>query len=741
MTSAAPPRGVIERAPPPLAETVGLSPAEHAAIAAGLGRAPNAVEIRCFGVLWSEHCAYKHSRQVLRRLPSTGPGVLQGPGENAGVVAIGGGWAVVFKMESHNHPSAVDPYNGAATGVGGIIRDVLAMGARPIALLDSLRFGPLTDARTRRLLAGVVGGIAGYGNSIGVPTVGGELAVDPAYRDNPLVNVACLGLVRVEDIARARADPPGAVLLYAGARTGRDGIGGAAFASDVLDKAAEQEDRSAVQIGDPFAGKCLIEATLEALGTGRVLGLQDMGAGGLACAAAEMAGRAGRGVTLDLDRVPRRERGMPPHEVLLSESQERMLLVVLPEDASPLASVYRRRGLDAEVVGRVTSDGRFTVRSGGAIVADVPVTLLTQAPARRTAARRPVPPPRAADESGADGPAPDAGEVLLQLLATPEVASKAAIYEQYDHMVQVRTAVRPGRDAAVLRLPEAPPLGLALAADGNGRWCAVDPYGGAAASVLEAAANLACVGAEPVAMTDCLNFARPEDPEVFWTFAQAVEGLADAARALGVPVVGGNVSFYNEGPAGHILPTPVVAMVGVIPHLGEDGHPPEESAPIVLIGEPAGALGGSLYAREVWDRARRTCHRPDLEGAPRTLACVRQAVRRRLLALAHDVSDGGVAVAVAETCLALNRGATIILPEASGDMVLFGEGGTRFIGVVAPERLFDLEALAREHAVPLVQIGHLEGRRLRIRASGRAAVDLSLRRLRRAWTSLSREDL
>jgi len=724
---------------------VNLTAEEYRVICASLGRAPNEVERHCFEVMWSEHCAYKHSREILRRLPTAGARVLQGPGENAGVVDLGEGWAVVWKMESHNHPSAVDPYHGAATGVGGIIRDVLAMGARPIALLDSLRFGPLDGVRARRLLHGVVGGIAGYGNRVGIPTVGGEVAVDPAYRENPLVNVACLGLVRSDRIARGRADPPGAVLLYAGARTGRDGIGGAAFASDALDAETEPSDRAAVQIGDPFAGKCLVEATLEALGTGHVLGLQDMGAGGLTCAAAEMSARSGRGVVINLDRVPCRESSMTSREILLSESQERMLLVAAAEHVEVLASIFRRWGLVADVVGRVTEDGRFHAQAGGASVADLPAALLTHAPSRRVV---PVPPSTdGVEASRARPPLRDPARMLLRLLATPEVCSKQPIFEQYDHMVQVRTVVRPGFGAAVLRLPESPPRGLALTVDGNGRWCAVDPYGGAAASVLEAAANLACVGAEPLAVTDCLNFASPEVPEVFWTFVRAVDGIAAACRALDVPVVGGNVSFYNEGPGGPILPTPVVAMVGLIPDVRGVPPPAAEGDGLILLGPPEAALGGSLYAREAWGKHGGALFAVDFPAAARTLACVREAVRRGVIALAHDVSDGGLAVALAECCLALGSGADILLPAAERtDAALFGEGGTRIVCAVPRAHLPDVRVLALEHDVPLAVLGQLEGRLLRIRDAGETgataiqgeggAIVLALDQIRRAWMRL-----
>ncbi len=719
----------ISTAAPP-----GLTADEYALICARLGRAPNAVETRCFQVMWSEHCAYKHSREVLRQFPTRGPGVLQGPGENAGVVAIDETWALAWKMESHNHPSAVDPYNGAATGVGGIIRDVLAMGARPIALLDSLRFGPLGDPQARRLLEGVVAGIAGYGNSIGVPTVGGELAVDAAYAGAPLVNVACLGLVRVDRIARSRADQAGTVLLYAGARTGRDGIGGAAFASEVLDEAGAEDDRAAIQIGDPFAGKCLVEATLEAWETGRVLALQDMGAGGLTCAAAEMAAHGGTGVLLELNRVPLREREMAAAELLLSESQERMLLVVGEEHAEEVAAVYRRWGLVTEIVGRVTADGRFRALHRGDVVVDLPAELLVGAPASAgQTPRLSLPPtPRAASTVRPE-------TALLRLLAAPEVACRAHIYEQYDHMVQVRTVVRPGEGAAVLRLPEIAPAALAMTADGNGRWCAADPFGGGTAAVLEAAANLACVGAAPLAVTDCLNFGNPGDPAVFSTFSQVVEGMAEACRVLGVPVVGGNVSFYNEGPAGPVLPTPVVAMVGLIPEIRGAPRAGEDGDALVLLGAPGGRFGGSLYAREIGGEAAPGFHGPDPAQARRTLECVREAVRQGVIVQAHDISDGGIAVTAAECCLRADCGAEVSVgAHADVDSALFGEGGTRIVAATPRTSLPALEELGRTHGVPVTALGRLTGRRLRITAGGERVIDLSLRRVRQAWMSLER---
>ncbi|MGH2372698.1 MAG: phosphoribosylformylglycinamidine synthase subunit PurL [bacterium] len=761
------------------ATAIGVPDRDHREIVRRLGREPNAVEARMFAVMWSEHCGYKHSRRTLRRLPSTSPRVLSGEGSNAGVVSIGGGWAVAFKMESHNHPSAVDPYNGAATGVGGIIRDVLAMGARPIALLDSLRFGPLDDARSRRLAGGVVAGIAGYGNAIGVPTVGGELLTDPCYRDNPLVNVACLGLVRADRVMSAAARDPGNAVVYVGARTGRDGIGGAAFASVELDEAREQTDRASVQIGDPFTGKSLIEATLEALDGGAVVAMQDMGAGGITCASSEMAAHGRVGMTIDLDRVPLREAGMRPEEILLSESQERMLLVVRPEDSARVADVYRRWGLAAEVIGHVTTDPRLRVTWKNRTVVDLPPDALADAPVYNPEAREPD--RRALRRTSGPGPsrvAHDPAAALLRLLAHPDVASKRAIFEQYDHMVGVRTVQPPGADAAVLRVLDMPPVGLALVADGNGRWCADNPRTGAARIVLEAAANLACVGAEPVAVTDCLNFGNPERPEVFWTFREAVEGIADACTALDVPVIGGNVSFYNEATAsvnaahegaaepdgrtrampGGILPTPVIGMVGVIDDISRCPWPGfvREGDLVVLLGAGEVSLDASLYSAAIEGQAGGLAPEPDLSVCARAIRCVRQASRDGLLASAHDVSDGGTAVALAEACIHGQIGAEVTLTEASGPgaraddragvaaaETWFGEGPGRFVASVEPDRLGALEALARTHGVVCRVIGVVGGTSLRIRGpeslirnTPPRAVDVPIRVLTGAWNSL-----
>jgi phosphoribosylformylglycinamidine synthase II len=720
----------------------GLSARDYRDVRARIGREPNAVEARMFAVMWSEHCGYKHSKAVLRRLPSRSSRVVSGPGENAGVVAIGAGWAIAFKMESHNHPSAVDPFNGAATGVGGIIRDILAMGARPVALLDSLRFGPLDEPRARRLAAGVVAGIAGYGNAIGVPTVGGELLADPCYRDNPLVNVACLGLVRADRVATAAASGPGNTVLYAGARTGRDGIGGAAFASAELDEAREVADRASVQMGDPFAGKLLIEATLAALETGGIVAMQDMGAAGLTCASCEMAARGRVGMILDLDRVPLREAGMRPEEILLSESQERMLLVTTPEAAGAVAAIYHRWGLAAEAVGTITGERRLRVLADGRPVADLPPEALASAPAYAPAAEAPdglaarwhLPPGRL--------PAIAPADALMRLLAHPDVASKRSVFEQYDHSVGIRTVVPPGADAAVLRLLDTPPLGVAVTADGNARWCAADPRRGAALAVLEAAANLACVGAEPIAVTDCLNFGNPERPAVFWTFVEAVEGIAEACRALGVPVVGGNVSFYNEadGSGGDraVLPSPVIAMAGVVVDVARRAPVgfQQEGDLVALVGDGAAALGASLYVRALGGDVRGRPADPHPARAAAAIACVRDAVRDGLLASAHDCGDGGLAVALAEASIAGGRGATVALPaDLEG---LFGEGAGRFVVSASPRQYEALEAAARVREVACRVLGRVEGRALRVVPPGHQtpALDLTIETMRSAWAGL-----
>jgi phosphoribosylformylglycinamidine synthase subunit PurL len=716
----------------------GLSPQEYQEICRRLGRDPTRVELGMFGVMWSEHCAYKHSKAVLRRFPTGGRGVLKGPGENAGAVAVGGGCAAVFKMESHNHPSAVAPFHGAATGVGGIIRDILAMGARPMALLDSLRFGPPDDPQVAPVIRGVVAGIAAYGNSIGVPTVGGEVAHAACYRTNPLVNVACLGITSEDRLATARAAGPGNAVVYLGARTGRDGMHGASFASAEL--AGDPRDRAAVQMGDPFTGKLLIEATLEALATGAVVALQDMGAAGLTCALSEMSSRGGLGMEIDLARVPRREEGMTPEEVLLSESQERMLLVVERGREEEVLRIGRRWGLQAVVLGRVTASPVLSVREGAADVVSLDPRVLTDAPEYAPDATAPASLEEVRRFDPASLPPVPPEAALVSLLRSPQLSSKRWVYRQYDHMVQTNTVVPPGADAAVLRLKDAPPRGLALTVDGNARYCRLDPRAGAMLAVLEAAQNLACVGATPVGLTDCLNFGSPERPEVFWTFREAVEGIARACEALGIPVVGGNVSFYNEAEEA-IFPTPVIAMLGTLDDVGRHATPgwKADGDLIVLLGDGGASLDGSEYLAALHGITAGRLREVDLAGCARLLRCTQEAVAGGVLASAHDCADGGLAVALAECCLESGRGCEAALPAGDErvDALLFGEGIGRIIASLPPRRLPELLHLAQRSEVTVRAIGTVGGTSLVIRAGGGASaapwVDARLDDLARAW--------
>ena len=709
-----------------------------------LGRQPTMTEVGIFGVSWSEHCAYSSSKPYLKTFPTRGPRILVPAGkENAGVVDIGGGWAVVFKCESHNHPSAVEPVQGAATGVGGIIRDIFTMGARPIALLDSLRFGPLDEPRSRFLLEGVVKGISDYGNAVGIPTVGGEIAFDSAYRDNPLVNVMCIGLVPARRIARAAAGGIGNPVLYAGSSTGRDGLGGASFASRELAEGRDA-DRPAVQIGDPFTEKCLIEATLEALATGDVVGIQDMGAAGLTCSTSETAARGGVGIEIDVARVPRRAEGMTPYEVMLSESQERMLLIVRRGREARIKRLFAKWGLNAVEIGRVTRDGRMRVRDGPAVVAEIPAPALTdEAPVYHRPVRRPRSLARAQRLALRSLPQPkDHARVLLALLGSPTIADKSTVFEQYDHMVQTNTAVLPGRaDAAVLRLKG---LGKWLAAttDGNGRFCALDPYEGGKLAVAEAARNLVCVGAQPLAVTDCLNFGNPQDPEVMWQFKECVRGIVDACRAFRTPVTGGNVSFYNEGPRGAVDPTPVIGMVGLI----EGGAEPitasfkDEGDAVILLGETREELGGSEYLAVVHKRKAGRPPRVDLAGEAALHALMLTLAAQGWLKSAHDCSEGGLAVALAECCLmeplhligaSLQLCPSYAAPRIRDDALLFGESAGRIVISCQRYHVERVEHLAVRHKVPMAVVGRVGGARLRIDSWIDAPVD----ELSDAWRS------
>jgi phosphoribosylformylglycinamidine synthase len=721
-----------------LAREHGLSDAEYEQILKILGRVPSFPELGIFSVMWSEHCSYKSSKPHLETLPSEGPAVLEGPGENAGVVDIGAGLAAVFKIESHNHPSFIEPHAGAATGVGGILRDIFTMGARPLASLDSLRFGPLDEPHQRYLVRGVVSGIADYGNCFGCATVGGELTFHPRYRDNILVNAMNVGIVRQDRIFRARASGAGNPVIYVGSKTGRDGIHGASLlASSEFDEGSASL-RPTVQVGDPLTEKLLLEACLEAMETGAIVGIQDMGAAGLTCSGFEMASRSNTGIEMDLDRVPQRETGMTPYELLLSESQERMLLVAEAGRESELLSVFDKWDLDSAVVGRVTDDGHMRVRWHGEVVVDIPVD-----PVARSAPvyeRPTAPPPDLAQRQQLDlttlPPEKEPSQTLLDLLASPNLCSRHWVYEQYDQLVQASTVLRPGGDAALVRVPGTQ-RGLALSTDCNPRFCGLDPYLGAQHAVAEAARNVAVTGARPLAVTNCLNFASPERPEAMWEFAEAVRGMGDACRALGTPVVSGNVSFYNEtlrdGPRA-IPPTPTIGMLGLLEDISCAVPAAFASAgdAIVLLGETFEELGGSEYLalRHGVERGRPPAL--DLERERRLQELLVMAAARGLLRSAHDVSEGGLAVALAECALRSGLGLEARLPPLSirPEALLFGESASRAVLSCAQEQLQELLGLAREQGVPALTLGRTGGERIRIEPG----VDVTLAEAHDVWS-------
>ena len=699
---------------PELVREHNLTPAEFAEIVAMLGRAPTLTELGIFSALWSEHCSYKHTKPVLRGFPTTGPAVVQGPGENAGVLRLPDGWAVAFKIESHNHPSAVEPYQGAATGVGGILRDVFTMGARPVALLNSLRLGPLDEPRNRYLFAGIVKGVGDYGNCVGIPTLGGEVAFARGYSGNPLVNAMCVGLLREKDLMRARAHGVGNVLLAMGARTGRDGIHGASFASEELSEKSESR-RPQVQVGDPFTEKLLLEATLELIESGLTVAIQDMGAAGLTSSSAEMAARGGVGIELDTSLVPTREPNMTPYEIMLSESQERMLVVAEPDRVAAIQAVCAKWELSATPVGRVTDDGLFRVVHEGITVAAIPGERLVEGcplyyPEARedpTAVAR-----RAASPPGR--PRADVLGALPLLLDDPTIASKRWVFEQYDSTVQAETVLAPGGDAGVLRVPGTR-FGLAVSVDCNQRWVSLDPYEGGKAAVAEAARNVACTGAEPLGITDCLNFGNPDKPEIFFQFREACRGIGDACRAFDTPVTGGNVSLYNESPTGAIDPTPTVGMVGLLRDVAHrvPSHFTTPGDRILLLGAGGGHLGGSSYWEVLHDFVGGAPPPVDLAAERRLQRLLVAAAARGLLRSAHDCADGGLAVALAEACVggpyaADTLGARVELPAPAGvspEALLYGEDAGRVVLSCEPGRASELLALAAEHGVPAGNIG------------------------------------
>jgi phosphoribosylformylglycinamidine synthase len=758
-----------------------LTATEYARIKELLTREPTLVELGIFSVMWSEHCSYKSSKVHLRRLPTRNERVVVPPGENAGVVDVGDGWCAAFKVESHNHPSFIEPFQGAATGVGGILRDIFTMGARPVAAMNSLRFGALDHAahgrRNRALLAGVVAGIAHYGNAFGVATVGGEVMFDDAYALNPLVNAFALGLVRHDQIFFGRATGVGNPVLYVGAKTGRDGIHGATMASAEFDDEALAK-RPTVQVGDPFLEKLLLEACLEAMRSGAVAGIQDMGAAGLTSSSCEMAARAGTGVELDLTLVPQRETAMTAYEIMLSESQERMLIVAHRGRAREVVDIFNKWDLDAVVIGRVTDTGRVQVIHHEGQVADIPVNFLTdEAPVyeRPMKARdegggmrdeavavgggldivSPAPPTApvfAADEqqTTANGQA-NYDDALLRLLAAPNIASKEWVYRQYDHMVRTNTAVLPGADAAIVRIKETR-RALAMCLDGNGRYCAADPRAGAALVVAEAARNVVCVGARPLAVTNCLNFASPERPEVMWSFSEVIDGMAEACRAFDTPVISGNVSFYNETEGRGILPTPVIGMVGLVEDVRRIVQPGFKTAGdlIALLGTTNDDLSISEYAATV---AGRNVEEMTLKGRVPALdltlekavqeVCLRAAAEG-LVRSAHDCSDGGLAVALAESCFStLNRAATGADVQLAGELApvaqLFSESPSRIVVSFDAAARARLEELAAAHDCPFAVIGRVGGKQLRVAINDQLVLARDLAELETVWrTTLGR---
>jgi len=752
---------------PQIAAEHGLSPEEYARTQKILGRDPSFTELGIFSVMWSEHCSYKSSRVHLKRLPTRGTHVVQGPGENAGVVDIGDGMVAVFKIESHNHPSFVEPFQGAATGVGGILRDIFTMGARPIAVMDSLRFGPITTgasaggataediARNRHILDGVIRGIGFYGNCFGVPTVGGEVVFEPCYANNPLVNALALGICRREELFFAKARGAGNPVIYVGAKTGRDGIHGASLLASAEFSEESQQKRPNVQMGDPFMEKLLLEACLEAMRTGAVVAIQDMGAAGLTSSSSEMASRGGLGIEIDLARVPQRETGMTPYEIMLSESQERMLLVAERGREREVFDVFHKWGLDAVEIGRVTEDGILRVLNHGEVAAAIPAHAIAEEGPRY---ERPIAAPSVAAQAGAAVivPLAAAGADLTanfsRLLASPTIASKHWITEQYDSMVQTNTTFGPGAgDAAVLRLKESK-RALALATDGNGRWGFLAPRLGAMHAVAEAARNVACSGARPIAATNCLNFGNPEKPEVMWQFSEAIDGISEACRVLETPITGGNVSFYNETLGKAIYPTPVLGVLGLMEDAGcalGAGFHSEGDLILVLDGLAQGGgqkaaassadISSSEYAKTIHGIVAGLPPAIDLAAEKRLIDCLVALAADRAVRSAHDISDGGLAVSVAESCFGRDGLSAEISIDAAGaedfaEAALFGERGARAVVSVAPASLARVNEIAAQYKVRAQRIGAVTRGEFRIQYRGAAVIQGSIESFRRVWS-------
>jgi phosphoribosylformylglycinamidine synthase II len=716
----------------------GVSDYEFGLICDFMGRQPNYTEIGVFSVMWSEHCAYKNSKPILMTFPTTGPRVLMGPGEGAGIVDIGDNQAVCFKIESHNHPSAIEPFQGAATGVGGIIRDIFSMGARPVALMNSLRFGRLESERVKYLFEHVVSGIAGYGNCIGIPTVGGEVVFDESYEGNPLVNAMCVGLIDHDKIQRGVAKGIGNPVFYVGPATGRDGIHGATFASEELTAESEAK-RPAVQVGDPFMEKLVMEATLELIDSGIVVGIQDMGAAGLTCSSAEMASKAGNGIELDLDKVPQRETGMTAYEMMLSESQERMLFVVKPEHEAQAKAIFDKWGVLCEKVGRVTDDGRLRLIHHGEVVGDMPVhALVDECPVYDKPSSVPAYYTANANVDTTNYPeTTDLTGALKKVLGSPSIASKEWVYSQYDHMVRTDTAVKPGSDAAVV-LVRGTRKAIAMSTDCNGRYVYLDPNVGGQIAVAEAARNVVCSGAEPLAITDNLNFGSPEKPEIFWQLEQAAAGISAACLALETPVIGGNVSLYNENARGAIYPTPVIGMVGLvrdIDHITTQAFQ-SEGDKIILLGETKAELGGSEFQSIIHGVVEGRPPGIDLAVEQKLQASLLEAIRKGLVASAHDLSEGGLAVAIAESCISGGFGADIALQTTlRTDIALFSESQSRVLISVKADAASEALAWFGEQGVPAQAIGQVQGKSngLTVEVNGASAIHTTVEGLEQIW--------
>lgn len=701
-----------------------------------IGREPNITELGIFSLMWSEHCSYKSSKVHLKKLPVSGKAVIQGPGENAGIIDIGDGLAAVFKIESHNHPSFIEPYQGAATGVGGILRDIFTMGARPIALLDSLRFGSLSTPKNRTIMEGVVSGISGYGNSIGVPTVGGDIYFNECYSFNPLVNVFCLGIVDKDRIFYAKAEGVGNPVLYAGAKTGRDGIHGATMASAEFGQDLEQK-RPNVQVGDPFMEKLLLEACLEVMSKNLIVGIQDMGAAGLTCSTSEMTAKTGSGIEINLDLVPQREKGMSPYEIMLSESQERMLIIAKKEKTDEVQEIFAKWDLDAVIIGQVTQGERLKVRSGGKIVVDLPVKAIVDlCPAYKRESR--VPSSLKAATALELPPLPDDyNQVFLKLLSSPTLADKEWVYRQYDHMVQVNTVILPGADASLLRIKNGKKA-LAITLDGNSLYSYLDPRSGGKIAVAEACRNLACLGARPLGVTNCLNFGNPEKPEIMWQFQEVIEGIAEACRAFGIPVTGGNVSFYNDTEGVSIYPSPVLGIVGKVEDITKVRGPSFKEAEnlVVLLGKNKEELGASEYLKWAFELEKGRPPQVNLEEEKRIQEFCIEAISMGILQSAHDISEGGLAACLAEcSFLASQRlGCRVDIPdEIRSDALLFGETQSRIIVTIKKHYIQELLDLAQEREIEMSVIGKTGGDRIIIYHCHQKIIDVDVEQAFYLW--------